>query len=89
MSFISYVFIQVLHDTQTLLSSEQKSLQPSDYTQAVNNMIGVIYTIHFVSSRYSLSFKSRSSSSFGAQSAFEEIIGLFPDYDKRVDEIGL
>ena len=51
-------------------------------------MIGVIYTIHFVSSRYSLSFKSRLSSSFGAQSAFEEIIGLFSDYDMRVCEIG-
>ena len=53
-------------------------------------MIGVFYTIHFVSSRYAnFSFESHSSSSFGAQSAFEEIIGLFPDYDKRLDEIGL
>ena len=52
-------------------------------------MLGVIYTIHLVTSRYSLSFKGHSSSPFGAQSAFEEIIGLFPDYDKRVDEIGL
>ena len=53
-------------------------------------MIGVFYTINFVSSRYAnLSVGSHSRSGFGAQSAFEEIIELFPDYDKRLDEIGL
>ena len=53
-------------------------------------MIGVFYAIHFVCSRYAnFSLESHSSSSFGAQSAFEEIIELFHDYDKRICEIGL
>ena len=73
------------HPTQTFLSSEQKSLQPSRYTQAINNMIGVFYTIHLVCSRYGIfSIRSHSSSGFDAQSAFKEIIGLFPDYDESM-----
>ena len=53
-------------------------------------MIGVIYTIHFVRSRHAnVSLENHSSSSFGAQSAFKDIIELFHDYDKRVCEIGL
>ena len=75
----------VLCDTKIILSS--KELQSSDYNQAVNNMIGIIYTVDLVQQQ-----KKKSTPMPGAnifRISIDDAIALFPDFNKRLHDIGI
>ena len=62
-----------------------KELQPSDYTQAVNNMIGAIYAVYMVEQKY----KKPTSNTATINTSTKEVIALFPDFNKRLHDIGI
>lgn len=82
-STIYHYFKQVLSDTKRLLSSE--GLQPSDYAQAVDNMIGAIYAVYLVEQKY----KKPTSSTAIINTSINDVIDLFPDFNKRLHDIGI